>query len=107
MTGWSMGEVRRTLEEVRRRSVLDCEFRELTLRLPLAAIARVNPRPLPKDSVRFIGTDDKAEEIYSPNLIVMRLPSKEEDIGEISDEELKSVAGGVAMNRPDDPLRRR
>ena len=107
MTGWSMEEARRTLEEVRSRSVLDHAFRELALRFPLAAIARVNPRPLPADSIRFIETHDEAEEIYTPNLIVMRLPATDSDMEQLTDEKLQSVAGGNAMTRQDDPLHRR
>lgn len=96
MSAWSRSEAQRTLDEVKRRSQLDAEFRELALKNPLAAIARVNPRPLPPDSVRFVESHRKAEEVYAPHLIVIALPDRGQAVDELTADDLESVAGGTS-----------
>ena len=67
----------------------------MALNNPLAAIARVNPRPVSSGTVRFVEQNGTAEEIYTPNLIVMALPQSEAALEEISEDKLEQVAGGA------------
>jgi hypothetical protein len=96
MSEWSPTEINRTVEEIKRRSLIDPEFRALALSNPLAAIAKVNPRPVPEGlAVRFAErsrSEKASEESVSANTIV--LPDPLARIVELSDAELEEAAGG-------------
>lgn len=95
MTAWSRSEAARTIEEVKRRSATDPEFRALALSNATAALAKVNPRPIPEGSVRFVESHDAAQEANSSQIIVAVLPDPASAINEeLSDEDLENAAGG-------------
>ena len=101
MRRWSQEEATRTIDEVKRRAVIDLEFRKLALSNANAAIARVNPKPLPADvSVEFRdhsdGDDTKSE---SDKKFIIVLPEPIVDTGELSDVELEQAAGGLTLIR--------
>jgi hypothetical protein len=100
MTAWSRSEAVRTIEEVKRRSIIDPEFRSLALSDPIAALAKVNPRPIPAGSVRFVEAGDAAQEIDNSEIIVAVLPDPKVVTEELSEEDLEDVAGGTASNPP-------
>jgi hypothetical protein len=98
MPRWSQDEANRTINEVKKRSLLDFEFRKLALSSPKAAIAKVNPKPLPTGvSIRFvpesdaIGLNHQAE----GNVLFVPLPDSVPDAGELSELELEQAAGGL------------
>jgi len=94
MTAWSQSEAERTIEEVKRRSALDPSFRALALSDSLAALARVNPRPIPANSVRFVESSEIENTKDDPQTLVIILPPLESAIEELTEEELENVAGG-------------
>jgi hypothetical protein len=100
MTAWSRSEAARTIEEVKRRSLIDPEFRALALSDPIAALTKVNPRPVPVGSVRFVETNDAAQEIDNSEIIVAVLPDPKMVTEELSDEDLEDVAGGGSNPTP-------
>jgi hypothetical protein len=102
MTAWSRSEAARTIEEVKRRSVIDPEFRALALSDPSAALTKVNPRPVPVGSVRFVEAGGAAQEINNSETIVAILPDPKMATEEMSDEDLEDVAGGG--NAPPPPV---
>ena len=90
----------RTVHEVKRRSLIDLEFRTLALSNPCAAMAKVNPKPLPNGIViRFV--DSKAvvgnpspEPV--PGTITVVLPAPVAvNAEELSDAELEKATGGL------------
>jgi hypothetical protein len=100
MTAWSQSEAARTIEEVKRRSLIDPEFRILALSDPIAALAKINPRPIPVGSVRFVEAGDAAQEISNSQVIVAVLPDPKTALAELSDEDLEDVAGGGSTPPP-------
>jgi hypothetical protein len=87
MAEWNEAEAQKTLAAVTKLARTDPEYRKLALRDPNAAIARVNPTPLPPGfKVRFV---DNA----GANLTLV-LPDPVSKEGELSDAELEQVAGG-------------
>lgn len=87
MTDWTEAEAQEALATVSKRSQTDPEFRKLALSDPKAAIAKVNPKPLPP------GFKIHVVENQGANLTVV-LPDAESKEGELSDAELSQVAGG-------------
>jgi hypothetical protein len=87
MSQWNEAEAQKTLQEVMKRAQTDPEFRALALRDPNAAIAKVNPTPVPPGfKIRFVDNAGANMTIVLPDPV-----SKE---GELSDAELEQVAGG-------------
>ena len=102
MKAWSQAEAARTIEEVKRRSLADPEFRALALSNPLAAVVKVNPRPVPVGSIRFMEAGETAREVNTEEMIVAVLPAPKV-ADELSDEDLEEVAGGGG-NPPPPPV---
>ena len=97
MGHWSKDELNRTMDEVRRRSLVDPDFRILAISHPLSAIARVNPKPLPPGvSIKFIADAHEAHPSSGPNPdLTIVLPPPVEKADELSDAELEQAAGGM------------
>jgi hypothetical protein len=94
MTEWSSSEIQRTIDEIKRRSLIDPEFRALALADALTAIAKVNPRPVPEGfKVRFAESGGASSRSAEQVRIIV-LPDPLARTVEISDEELEEVAGG-------------
>ena len=86
MDKWNEVEIQNMLAEVMKRASTDPEYRALSLSDPVAAVAQVNPRPLPPGfKLRFV---DNA----GANLTIV-LPDAVAASGELSDSELAQVAG--------------
>jgi hypothetical protein len=96
MGRWSQDELNRTIDEVKRRSLTDPQFRALALSQPRNALARINPKPLPpRLSLSFI--DEAAPlnpSVDSSGDIVVALPLPIAKADELSDDELEQAAGG-------------
>jgi len=96
MSAWSRSEAARTIEEVKRRSATDPEFRALALTNAAAALAKVNPRPIPQGSVLFLEPGNAADEASGPERIVVILPHLAAAVDdELSYEDLENAAGGA------------
>jgi hypothetical protein len=99
MQRWSQAEVNRTVHEVKRRSLIDLEFRALALANAPAAMAKVNPKPLPQGTViKFVDSSTTSE---NPSLdtvtraITILLPAPvPEKAEELSEAELEKATGG-------------
>lgn len=87
MTGWTEAEAQEALAMVSKRAQTDPEFRKLALSDPIAAFAKVNPKPLPP------GFKIHVVENHGANMTVV-LPDVELKEDELSDAELSQVAGG-------------
>jgi aspartate carbamoyltransferase regulatory subunit len=84
---WSQEEANHTLEELKKRSMVDPEFRKLALSNPNAAVNKVNPKPIPSGfSVKFVENTGNVKTIVLPDPV-----GRAE---ELSDAELEEVAGG-------------
>ena len=94
MTAWSKSEAERTIEEVKRRSSIDPEFRTLALTDPISALARINPRPVPVGLIRFVESIANPQEIDHSGAVVVILPDPSVATDELSDDDLEDVAGG-------------
>ena len=102
MTAWSRSEANRTIDEVKRRSVIDPSFRALALTDPLAALGKVNPRPMPAGFIQFV---ERAEELAAQQgdyALVVLLPEPGTEL-ELSVDDLEDVAGGVDTAPPPPP----
>lgn len=89
MATWSEDEIERTLEEIRKRSITDPEFRELALSDSAAAISKVNPKPVPEIyKVKFLDNSGPVKSFL--------LPDPVSNVEDLSDAELEAVAGGVS-----------
>jgi hypothetical protein len=93
---WSHAEANRTIDEVKRRSLIDREFRELALANAAKAIAKINPKSLPAGlSVKFVepGVGTAADQ---PGVLVVELPAaiEPEEIDQLTSEELDQAVGG-------------
>ncbi len=96
MDRWSREEANRTVDEIKRRTLIDPEFRALALSHPTAAIARVNPRPLPVGlTIRFIESTARSDSPQDcPSQLTIVLPPPVANADELSDAELEQAAGG-------------
>jgi hypothetical protein len=87
MAEWNEAEAQKALAAVTKLAQTDPEYRKLALKDAPAAIAKVNPTPLPPGfKVRFV---DNA----GANLTLV-LPDPVAKEGELSDAQLEQVAGG-------------
>ena len=87
MAEWTQAEAQKAIAEVARRSRIDPEFRKLALRDPNAAIAQINPTPLPPGfTVRAVENEGASLTLVLPD------PVSKDD--ELSDTQLEHVAGG-------------
>jgi hypothetical protein len=95
MAQWSQDELNRTIDEVKRRCLVDPGFRILALSQPVAAIAKINPKRLPEGwVVKFIEASTEApSSIVSEGLSIV-LPETLEKADELSDADLEQAAGG-------------
>jgi hypothetical protein len=87
MQEWTQEEADQTVEEVKKRSLTDPEFRALAVNDAKAAIAKVNPKPIPSSlTVRFVDNSGRSKTIVLPDPVAR--------VEELSDAELEEVAGG-------------
>ena len=92
-TQWSAEEIDRAMEEVTRRSHVDPDFKALALTDAPAAIARVDPKPLPIGIVlKFVENNGAIKTVPLP------APAGVPELDEITEEELEAVAGGVSVS---------
>jgi hypothetical protein len=92
MAEWTREEANKTINEVAKRATKDSAFRSLALKDPVAAIAKINPTPIPAGfKIRFV---DNA----GANLTIV-LPDAAPTEGELSDSQLEQVAGGGDASR--------
>lgn len=107
MTPWSQSEALRTIDEAKRRSLVDPEFRALVLTDPLTALAKINPRQIPPGSVLFVESRGATPHVVDPKVMVVILPDlgtvTDDDAEELSEDDLQQVAGGVTGPPPPDP----
>jgi hypothetical protein len=98
MPRWSQEEANRTIDEIKKRSLVDLEFRKLALLNAKTAIAKVNPKPLPASiSIKFVAGSD-AIDLHTQTeggVLVVPLPDPVPDAGELSESELEQAAGGL------------
>jgi hypothetical protein len=91
VNGWTEEDAKRVYREVLKRSVSDVTFRNLAIRDAAAAIAEIDPKPLPPGyKVRFVDNEGANQTIVLPDIP----PAN----GELSDAELEQVAGGRGNN---------
>ena len=91
MLEWTEEEAQRALDEIKKRSATDPEFRALALSNPTAAIAKVNNKNLPAGfQARFIDNSGTVKSFVLPDPIAR--------VEELSDAELEGVAGGDNNN---------
>jgi hypothetical protein len=95
MSHWTDQEQSQILAELCRRSSVDSEFRQLALRDPARAIAKVTTKtPPPGLSFRFVDPADRTPADPSGSARTIVLPDPIPETAELSDTELESVAGG-------------
>jgi hypothetical protein len=92
MAEWTQEEAHKTSQELIKRATTDKAFRELALKDPAAAIAKINPTPLPAGYKIQIVERDHAD-------LTVVVPDFVPNAGELSDAELEQVAGGGDANR--------
>ena len=91
MKEWNEAEAQKTVAELIRRATTDRAFRTLALSDPAAAIAKINPTPLPAGfKVQVVAADGADMTVVVPDLI--------QHSDELSDTELEQVAGGGGLN---------
>ena len=95
MAQWSQDEFNRTIDEVKRRCLIDQGFRVLALSHPAAAIAKINPKPLPERlAVNFIVASTEIPSSTTSSGLAIVLPETMEKGEELSEAELEQAAGG-------------
>ena len=83
---WTEAEANKTVNEVLKRAATDGEYRKLLLSNPPAAIAKVDPTPLPPGfKIKAFDNNGANATIVLPDMV---------GTGELSDAELEQVAGG-------------
>jgi len=88
MKNWTNEELHDVFSEVARRAAVNPEFRALALRDSIAAIAKINPRPLPEGmTFKFVDNSGPVKVIPLPDLV----PGISEELSEV---ELENIAGG-------------
>jgi hypothetical protein len=88
MNSWTNEELQNTFAEIARRAAINPEFRALALKDSAAAIAKVNPKPLPQGmTFQFVDNSGTHKIIPLPDPV----PGISE---ELSETELENVAGG-------------
>jgi hypothetical protein len=88
MKTWSNEELQQTFSEIARRAAVDPGFRALALKNSVAAIAKINPKPLPEGmTFAFIDNSGPHKIIPLPDPV----PGISEELSEV---ELENVAGG-------------
>lgn len=94
MNKWTAEEFERVIDEVMDRARADSAFRRLALADAAAAIARVDPKPLPAEfTVRFVEPGPKLVGQAAPGdvtRVIVLTPASDE----LSDADLENVAGG-------------
>jgi hypothetical protein len=84
---WDEAAAQAALTELVKRATTDPRFRALALADPAAAIARINPIPLPTGfKVQVVAADGADMTVVLPDLVA--------NAGELTDAELEQVAGG-------------
>ena len=90
---WTQSEINRIYAEVKERATTDKEFRDSLLQNPSATIEKFAGMPFPEGySIKIIESDPN----YSSTFVLPPL-----NLGELSDDDLDGVAGGVT-NCPSD-----
>ena len=85
--GWTQEKANEKLRVLAKRAQTDMEFRKLALTDPAAAIAKIEPTPVPSwFKVRFVDNAGAT--------LTMVLPDPIKADSELSDAELEQVAGG-------------
>jgi|SRR5580658_7472585 hypothetical protein len=95
---WSQAEANRTIDEVKRRALIDREFRVLALSNAARAVAKINPKALPAGlSIQFVEAGD-APVADPPGMLVIVLPEiiETEHLSQLSNAELDLAVGGIA-----------
>lgn len=95
MSNWSQAEITRTIEEVKRRAAVEIEFRALALSDPIAALAKVNPRPFNEGNIRFVESSDSRRPGGEEKILWIILPEFGLAEGELTDDVLEEVSGGT------------
>ena len=90
--GWTQDKANEKLRVLAKRAQTDPEFRKLALKDPVAAVAKIDPTPLPSwFKLRFVDNAGAT--------LTMVLPDPVSASSELSDSELEQVAGGGDGNR--------
>jgi hypothetical protein len=92
---WSQAEANRTIDEVKRRALIDREFRALALSNAARAIAKINPKALPAGlSIQFVEAGDA--QVAGMLVIVLPETIETEHLSQLSNAELDLAVGGIA-----------
>ncbi len=89
MNNWTNEEAKKALDTIRKKALTDESFFELCLKNPKKAVKEVVGKDVP-DNFKLKFIENKADEI----IVVLPTPVKKNKT--LSEEELDSVAGGVA-----------
>jgi hypothetical protein len=88
MAEWTEEKANERMQELVKKATTDMEFRKLALSDPHAAIAKIDPTPLPKwFKARFVENEGAT--------VTVVLPDPPSEDSELSDSDLEQVAGGV------------
>jgi hypothetical protein len=69
MNDWQPEELQETFSEIARRASVDREFRALALKNAAAAVAQINPKPLPDNiAVQFVDNSGPTKIVPLPDL---------------------------------------
>lgn len=93
MLTWSSADATRIVEEVKRRSLTDKQFRQLALSNPTAALAQIQAQPA-VGSILFVEAEDAPQKLNDSGVMIVVLPRPDSIDVELSDEDLENVAGG-------------